>query len=238
MAAVLACGPAAALSGNDAAALYGIRPNTRGRIEVTVATRSPKRVPGLLVHRRPSLSAQHVTTHQGIPVTTLPCVFVDLAAKLPRNEVEAALNEADSRDLIDPDTLRAALDNVPRWPGVAKLRKLLDRRTLVLTRSELERRFLPIARRAGLPRPETRVYVNGFEVDFYFPQIGLVVEADSLRYHRTPQQQAKDRRRDHAHAQASLAPPLRFTHDQIAYEPAHVEETLRAVARRLKRAAA
>jgi hypothetical protein len=36
---------------------------------------------------------------------------------------------------------------------VRALREVLDRATFVLTDSELERRFLPIARRAGLPRP-------------------------------------------------------------------------------------
>jgi hypothetical protein len=51
------------------------------------------------------------------------------------------------------------------------LRKLLDRRTFTLTDSELERRFLPMVRAVGLPKPQSRVYVNGFRVDFYWPQL-------------------------------------------------------------------
>jgi very-short-patch-repair endonuclease len=117
--------------------------------------------------------------------------------------------------------------------GVAILRDTLDRRTFVLTDSELERRFLPIARRAGLPKPETQMMVNGFRVDFYWPELGLVVETDGLRYHRTPTQQAADRVRDQAHAAAGLT-PLRFTHAQIAYEPGQVRETLGAVSGRLR----
>jgi hypothetical protein len=48
---------------------------------------------------------------------------------------------------------------------VAALRALLDRHTLTLTDSELERRFLPIARRAGLPPPLTQREVNGLRVE-------------------------------------------------------------------------
>jgi very-short-patch-repair endonuclease len=102
-----------------------------------------------------------------------------------------------------------------------------------MTDTELERRFLPIARRAGLSRPETQAHVNGFRVDFYWPELGLVVETDGLRYHRTPAQQAIDRIRDQAHAAAGLT-PLRFTRAQVRYEPSHVEATVAAVARRLR----
>jgi hypothetical protein len=39
---------------------------------------------------------------------------------------------------------------------------------------------LAIARDAGLPAPLTGQVVNGFEVDFYWPDLGLVVETDGL----------------------------------------------------------
>ena len=100
---------------------------------------------------------------------------------------------------MHPNQLRAALDTQPPRPGVAALRQALDRRTFTLSRSKLERRFLPIARRAGLPKPQTCAWVNGFEVDFYWPQLGLVVETDGLRYHRTAAEQARDRLRDQTH---------------------------------------
>jgi very-short-patch-repair endonuclease len=119
-----------------------------------------------------------------------------------------------------------------RRPGVKRLSTMLDRRTFRMTRSELERAFLPIVRRVGLPVPVTKVYVNGFEVDFYWPELGLVVETDGLTYHRTPQEQARDRLRDQAHAAAGLQ-CLRFTHDQIAHDPGHVERIMFLVARRL-----
>ncbi len=103
-----------------------------------------------------------------------------------------------------------------------------------MTDSELERQFLPLARAAGLPLPLTQQPLNGFRVDFYWPDLGLVVETDGLRYHRTPSQQARDRLRDQAHAAVGLT-PLRFTHAQVRFEPNHVRDTLAAVASRLKR---
>jgi very-short-patch-repair endonuclease len=74
--------------------------------------------------------------------------------------------------------------------------------------------------------------VNSFRVDFFWPELGLVVETDGLRYHRTPAQQARDRLRDQIHAAAGLT-PLRFTHAQVAHEAGHVREVLAAVASRL-----
>jgi very-short-patch-repair endonuclease len=75
--------------------------------------------------------------------------------------------------------------------------------------------------------------INGFKVDFYWPDLGLIVETDGLRYHRTPAQQARDRVRDQAHAAAGFT-PLRFTRAQVRFERADVEATLVAVARRLR----
>lgn len=170
--------------------------------------------------------------HLGIPVTSPVCTLIDIALRLNRAQLEAAINEADRRDLIDPEKLRSRLERLGGFPGVAFLRETLDRRTFKLTRSELERRFLPIARAAGLPPPETGRGLNGFKVDFFWPNLGLVVETDGLRYHRTPAQQTRDRLRDQAHTAAGLT-PLRFTHAQVRFEPDHVKTTLASVAQRL-----
>jgi very-short-patch-repair endonuclease len=232
MAAVLSCGPDAVLSHGSAAALWQIGPERPGRIDVTVPADRFRRRSGIVVHRRPFTAAE-VTKQDGIPLTTPVRTLLDLALRLPRRQLEAAINEADKRGLIDPEALRSAVGRMSGRRGVAALREILDRRTFVLTDSELERRFLPIARTSGLPVPHTQCVVNGFRVDFYWPERGLVVETDGLRYHRTPAQQAADRVRDQTHAAAGLT-PLRFTHAQVAYEPGHVEETLRAIAERLR----
>jgi very-short-patch-repair endonuclease len=232
MAAVLACGPDAVLSHDSAAVLWGIRTRESTTVELAVPRLVARSEPGCVVHRR-VLAPSDVTRRHGIPVTTPTCSLLDLARRLGPSELEAAVNQADKLDLVDPERLRAALDTLKGRPGVRPLRTLLDRRTFTLTDSELERRFLRIARKAGLPEPRTQARVNGFRVDFHWPDLKLVVETDGLRYHRTPAQQANDRRRDQAHTAAGLT-PLRFTHAQVAHEPARVRRTLAAVATRLR----
>jgi very-short-patch-repair endonuclease len=95
----------------------------------------------------------------------------------------------------------------------------------LLTHSELERLFPPLARRAGLPRFETQRVLGTSRVDFYVPDLKLVIECDSLRYHRTPSRQASDTRRDHAHWRAGRE-PIRLTHHQIAHEADYVVDFL------------
>ncbi len=233
MAAVLACGDGALLSHRSAAALWGIGDERQGHVDVSVRRRCKHRRPGIRASSRPSLPDRDVETRRGIPVTRLTRTLVDLATELGTTALERAVNEADKRDLIDPETLRTTLDEYSREPGVRALRLLLDRHTFRLSDSELEILFRPIAIAAGLSQPSTKVEVNGFEVDFFWPELGLVVETDGLRYHRTTAIQARDRLRDQAHTAAGLI-PLRFTHRQVKYEPSHVQEVLRETVRRIR----
>lgn len=231
MAAVLACGDDAVLSHSSAAALWRIGFESRSVIEVSLPSPSRRRRPGLRIHRRPSLQSRDITARHGIPATTPIQTLIDLSLRLDRRGTERAVNEADKYDLVHLPELRRALDERAGEPGVAHLRKILDRRTFRLTKEELERRFLPLAAKTGLPVPLTGQWVNGFEVDFYWPDLGLVVETDGLRFHRTPAEQARDRLRDQAHTAAGLT-QLRFTHEQVRYEPGYVARILAQTASR------
>lgn len=233
MAAVLACGEGAMLSHRSAAALWGIGLERRGRIDVSIGRPCRHRRAGIRAMSRPSLRQEDVTLRDGIPVTRPARTLVDLATELGESALERAVNEADKHDLIDPETLRAALDCLTGEPGVPALRTLLDRHTFRLSDSDLEILFRPIAAAAGLPQPQTKAMVNGYEVDFYWPELGLVVETDGLRYHRTASEQTRDRRRDQAHIAAGLT-QLRFTHWQVKYESPHVRETLCRTFQRIK----
>ena len=235
MAAVLSCGARAVLSHASAAALWEIRWERPGPIEVSVPATSFPRRPGIKVHRRSNLTRREVTRHHGIPVTSPICTIVDLVPRLERTAVEGMISDADARGILRADAIRPALDEMAPRPGLAALKRLLDRQDLVLTDSELERLFLPIVQRVALPKPITRRHVNSFRTDFYWPQLGLVVECDSLRYHRTQQKQTRDALRDQIHAARGLT-PLRFTHAQIAHEPKHVQSVLAAVVARVNRA--
>jgi very-short-patch-repair endonuclease len=233
--AVLACGEGAVLSHISAARLWGIVPREAPLIHVSV-TRGERRQQGIVVHRRSNLARRDLRRRYRIPVTAPATTIVDIAAGQPEHRLERAINDADQLGVIRFDVLVRELARMPRRRGLGSVNALILRHTFRLTRSELERLFLPIARRAALPTPETRATVNGFEVDFWFPGLGIVVEADSLTYHRTPGKQLQDRLRDQAHFAAGLI-PLRFTHWQIARQASYVEERLRAVAPREGQAA-
>jgi very-short-patch-repair endonuclease len=222
IAAVLACGDGAALSHGSAAEVCGFRPPAR-MVEVSVPWSRNPRVKGVVVHRRRRMK----TTRRGaLVLTTATQTLADIAPRLDDEQLERAVDEAINCDLVMPDALRRELDGIP---ATRRLRALLDDQAFVVTDTILEQWMAKIARAAGFPPPLTQAHVNGYRVDFYWPGYGIVVEADSLRYHRTARQQAADRRRDQAHAAAGLI-PLRFTHRQIVREPRHVVATLRAVA--------
>jgi very-short-patch-repair endonuclease len=232
MAAVLACGPRARLSHRSAAVLWGIRLRSSGAIDVAIPYGVARGRPGLRVHRQAGLTEESLRVIDGIPVNGPVSTLVDLATVLPTKQLEAAVSEADHLDLVDPEELREALGSHPRRLGLARLRRMLDRETFVMTDTELERRFLPIVRSASLPLPETQVQLNGYRVDFYWRDLGLIVEADSLRYHRTAFKQSADQRRDHAHTSGGLT-TLRFSHAQVRYEPEYVKRVLVANFERL-----
>ena len=149
MAAVLACGPEALLSHRSAAALWGIRREPGESMEVVVPAGTPRRRPGIRVHRRRDHDAPGRRFVDRIPVTHPIATLVDLATCVPSWQLEAAINEADHRNLVDPEHLLASIDLLPRRVGVGRLRALLEAPTVALTSTQLERRFLPLAREIG-----------------------------------------------------------------------------------------
>ncbi len=228
IAALLACEGGALISHASAAWLWGL---CDWPPLIHVSTERKVVRPGIRAHRRYVLGPRERDEHRRVPVTSPARTLADLSLVLRRGPLERAVNEADRLDVIHPPDLRAELDLL-RGPGVARLRRILDERTFTLTDSELERRFFPIALEAGLPMPLTGERLHGYRVDFFWPALGLVVETDGLRYHRTPAEQARDRSRDQTHAAAGLT-VLRFTHADVAHDPARVVRILRAVHRRL-----
>lgn len=234
LAAVLACGAGALLSHRSAAALRNVIVREGPDIEVSVPAVRVARRPGVKTYRRSLLEPEHADVCCRIPVTSPFLTMVDLATVVSLPELEKAVNEADKLGVVSFEALASWVERAPQRPGMARLRRLIGRATFRLTDSELERRFLPLVRRAGLPLPRTRKRVEGYRTDFFWPELGLVVETDGLRYHRTPAQQTRDRLRDQKHMAAGLV-PLRFTHAQVRFEPGHVIATLTAVASRRSR---
>jgi very-short-patch-repair endonuclease len=225
MAAVLAGGEGAALSHRSAAALWEIGVEQPGQIDVSVRRNCELRRPGIRFRGRSALSAKYIVLRDDIPVTSPIQTLLDLATELDAVPLERAVNDADKRDLVNPDALREGLDRFSGQPGVRPLRHLLDKLFFQLSDSDLEIYFRRLVRAAKLPIPLSKQHINDFEVDFFWPELGLVVETDGLRYHRTPSAQTRDARRDRAHVMAGMT-PLRFTHYEVRYEPARVRSSL------------
>jgi hypothetical protein len=234
LAAVLACGPKAALSHRSAAGLHGLRRNASGRVEVIVPGRSTRCHDSIEVHRSirfdPALDAIVVDS---IPTTTVARTLLDLAAVVRRRALERALDQAEILRVFDLNALRDQLERNPGHPGAGRLRSTLNQHDAGTTPtwSELEERLYVVLDAAGLPRPEVNAHVvlrDGGPVirpDFVWRAARLAVEADGYKTHGTRAAFETDRERDQR-LYADGWRPLRITWRQLKSEPARLTALL------------
>lgn len=223
-AAVLACGPGAALSHRDAAALQGLlRPPRRALIDVTTPRRSRQRQAGIDLHRSRALPSSSVTIVRRIATTTVSRTLIDLSDVAPVNHVARAVDEADRTGRLNLDDLAQQAASAHGRHGFPRLQAILARhRPSGFSRSDLERRFLALTAVAGLPPPLVNQQVLGHEVDFHWPERRLVVEVDSYEYHRTRARFEADRARDRRLTIAGWR-VLRITDHALVHDPQGVE---------------
>jgi len=195
MAATLACGDGALLSHYSAAVLWGLRPSPAEVMHVTVVGRNIRGPENVRVHRLHALHHHDATRRQAIPVTSPTRTLLDLATHLPPQDLGRAAEEAQVRHLVTDHSLDEQFQRYPKHRGTAALRKAI-RSEPALTRSEAERRFLKLIRRARLPEPRTNVRIGRYEVDFYWPERDLIVEIDGYAFHSSRGAFERDRRRD------------------------------------------
>jgi hypothetical protein len=226
MAAVLAGGPGAVLSHRSAAACWGLLHDSAARIQVT-ASASRRGVPEIRLHRSRSLDARDATSHEGIPITTIPRTLLDLAATIRPHHLERALAQAERLRLYDNRAIADVIARSNGRRGGAALARATAREP-AFTRSELEAWFLNLVRAAALPAPLTNFVLTApdhprLEVDFYWPGHRLVVELDGYETHRTRAAFERDRARDAA-LQAAGERVMRFTYRT---DPATIRRRLR-----------
>lgn len=228
MAAVLLGGPGAVLSHGPAAALWRLRPEGAGRIDVTLARKRRQR-DRVRFHHTP-IPPDERTVLYGIPVTTVPRTLLDLAAVLDGRRLERAINEADVLRLADSLSLRDLLTRYPRRAGTPAVAAALEAREAgaTVTRSELEERFLRLLERHGLPRPRTNAHMEGIEVDCAWAAQRLIVELDGHAVHGTRDAFERDRERDRL-LQAAGWRVIRVTWRQLCAGPAAVAADLRTL---------
>lgn len=219
--AVLVGGDGALLSHRSAAALWGLMSHA-SPAEITAVSR--RRVSGIAFHEC-GVHPDERTTFKGISVTSVARTLLDVAELVDDHEFELVWEEADRRRLLDLRAVEAVCARGFGRRGLKRVRALLeaDRPT---TRSSLEARVLDLCRTHSLPLPLTNTEVLGREVDAFWPEQRLMVEADGYAFHGHRAAFENDRARD-AEMQVAGYRVLRLTHRRLDAEPDKVAAQLR-----------
>jgi very-short-patch-repair endonuclease len=195
-AALLACGPHAALSHATAARLWKLIPDTGTSIHVTIRGRHGARPKGVHLHRTSRLTRGEVRTVDGLPVTSPARSLLDFAVDAELRTLERAIEEAVIQKLVTEASLRTAAGRTRGHRGAARVTAILAKqREPGITRSKAERRFRALIRAAQLPEPKTNVRLHGYSVDAYWPDLGVVVEVQSHKFHLTKAALERDTRK-------------------------------------------
>jgi very-short-patch-repair endonuclease/predicted transcriptional regulator of viral defense system len=235
MAAILACGPAAAISYRTAAVTWSLGMTMRRLIDVTAGASTRRDRPGIRVHSAHSLAPRDVILIDGIPRTTVARTLLDVAEDGTRRELERACDRAAIQRLLDMAAVDDVLARADGRRGAPILAAVLAEHRVgsTLTRNDLEERFLQIARDAGLAPDAVNRWIpfpegGGAEADFIYKRRRLIVEVDGRDPHTTRQAFEADRRRDQ---QLTLLGwrVIRFTWRQVMHDPRYVAATLHAL---------
>ena len=239
MAAVLACGPDAALSHRSAAALHGLRDWGGVRIDVTVPKRSALEHKGIQLHRSTTLAQQDVMSVNHIPVTTVARTLLDLADVIGRRRLERAFDQSEMLEVFDLLALMDQLErNAGRRKAVGIVRGVLNEHYVgsTLTESEFEEAFLGLVRELGVPQPEVQAWLTlpdglpPVRADFLWRAERIVVETDGRFWHNTRQRFESNAARDQRLVVAGWR-PFHVTKRQMKRERYVVAKRLIAVIR-------
>jgi len=207
-AAVLACGPGAALSHLGALALWGFSKTWPDTFDVIVAVnRRPQRI---TTHRYTGLLRRDVAVQLGIRATSAARTVLDCA---PLLDDPRAIPDALHGPFLTQRQLADVRARFPTHPGAKLLDPFLEAGSNP-TRSPFEDDFLTFCERHNLPKPLTNVRVAGHTVDALFPEQRLIVELDGWEFHSDREAFETDRERD-ADTLAAGYRTLRVTWDRL-----------------------
>jgi Protein of unknown function (DUF559) len=202
MAAVLAVGEGAVLSHLCAAVLWQAW-RRRVRTLDVLAPRSLHGHAGIRVRRCRCLDRRDVTVHEGVPVTTVARTLVDLSDVLTGAQLANVIREAAYQRRFNLAGTRTAMARANGRRRLAVLERALELNALgsAGTKSGREDQALVRVAAAGLAEPLPNVIVPAagrqFEVDLYWPELGLCVEVDGPG-HARPRTRRDDVARDRA----------------------------------------
>jgi hypothetical protein len=192
LAACWAGGFRAAASHSSAAALWGLAGGRRSIVEITCPRWRRAHHDCMVVHETKALEGIDVVIDGGIPVTTPERTLLDLGAVCHESVVEMALDKAEFRGLVTPDSVRATLDRLARKGrnGAGTLRRLLATRNPRRRppESEMETMLIQCLRRNGLPEPVPQYEIRQAgtlvaRVDAAYPQWRIAIEYQSDEHH-------------------------------------------------------
>lgn len=215
------------VSGPTAAALYGFDGfELRPPFHITIERgRDVQRV-GHKIHTTKMHVESDQTERLGFRTFLPERVLLDLPRMVTLDHLTSAVECALRDRWVTEAGLRrriAELSPLGRF-GAATLVGVLDERERKPgAHSFLERAFLDLVERAGLPRPDCQqVLVRGGDrvvrVDFRFAGTNLVVEVLGYRFHRTKQDLQRDTERLNALLLDGFL-PLQFTYEDVVERP-------------------
>jgi putative AbiEi antitoxin of type IV toxin-antitoxin system/uncharacterized protein DUF559 len=226
LAAVLGGGERAGLARLAAAKLWEASRFAVPVIDVVVPRQRRDR-PGVRFHRANDLDGRDLTSHRGIPVTTMHRTLVDLADVLTPHQLANVMHEAAFRGRLVVPAIRDALARVLGRPRLWVVQRALELHASgsAGTRSGAEDAFLAVV--AELPEPLVNVSFEGFERDFRWPESALVVEIDGPAHGR-PHTRLDDAGRDRTLRDAGYR-VLRFSDQEVQRRPREVMSAVAGV---------
>lgn len=231
-AAVFACGPGAVLSHYSAAWLHGLARWSPAPFHVTGPVARRPRLP-VRIHRARRLEDADRMLVEGISVTAVPRLLLDMAAAIRFEQLEKMVERTEEMELFDLRAVEDLLTRTVGHHGHGRLRRAIALYTPTsFTRSGLEKRWLELVLAAGLPQPHMNYVERGFELDCYWPEHRFAVELDLFETHGTRAAFERDRERQEELLLAGIT-MTRVTGPRLEREP---EEVIRRVARLLERA--
>jgi len=188
----------------------------------------------VLVHVA-ALPAEHVVSHRGVLLTSVPRTVIDLARVLPFGEGVAVADSALHAGLTSKTALAAVIADCSRWPGLQRAREIIafgDARA----ESVLESLGRAAFHQFGLPPPDLQVWVGDDgevigRVDFLWRRYATIGEADGALKYQTPARARAQLERD-ARLRAAGYEVVHFTWAEITRVPAQVVDSVRLAFRR------
>jgi hypothetical protein len=223
LAAVMACGEGARLSGRAAGHLHRLLKGKAPPPEVTAP--GERRVKGVITHRARANGGNNGTAVRGIPVSTVPQTLVDLAGVLSLDALAHACHEAGVLYRVTPAQVKPILASRPNSRGARELRAVMGGDVSV-TLSYLERAFLKLLREHSLPLPLSNKVASGRRVDCRWPDHALTVELNSYRFHNSRYAWERDHRRARE-ARARGDEFRRYTFGDVLEDPRYMLRELR-----------